>query len=150
MRAVVQRVASACVTINGGETRSIGPGLVVFLGVLKGDGEAQVQFLAGKIAGLRVFSDAEGKMNLSLNDIGGQLLVISNFTPGSDCKKGRRPSFDLAAPPQLGEALYRLFVEEVRALGVPVSTGEFGAEMRVLVENDGPVTLVIDTETLGK
>ncbi|RKJ42039.1 D-tyrosyl-tRNA(Tyr) deacylase [Acutalibacter sp. 1XD8-33] len=150
MRAVVQRVASACVTINGGETRSIGPGLVVFLGVLKGDGEAQVQFLAGKIAGLRVFSDAEGKMNLSLNDIGGQLLVISNFTLGSDCKKGRRPSFDLAAPPQLGEALYRLFVEEVRALGVPVSTGEFGAEMRVLVENDGPVTLVIDTETLGK
>ena len=150
MRAVVQRVASACVTINGGETRSIGPGLVVFLGVLKGDGEAQVQFLAGKIAGLRVFSDAEGKMNLSLNDIGGQLLVISNFTLGSDCNKGRRPSFDLAAPPQLGEALYRLFVEEVRALGVPVSTGEFGAEMRVLVENDGPVTLVIDTETLGK
>ena len=150
MRAVVQRVASASVTINGGETRSIGPGLVVFLGVLKGDGEAQVQFLAGKIAGLRVFSDAEGKMNLSLNDIGGQLLVISNFTLGSDCKKGRRPSFDLAAPPQLGEALYRLFVEEVRALGVPVSTGEFGAEMRVLVENDGPVTLVIDTETLGK
>lgn len=150
MRAVVQRVASACVTINGGETRSIGPGLVVFLGVLKGDGEAQVQFLAGKIAGLRVFSDAEGKMNLSLNDIGGQLLVISNFTLGSDCKKGRRPSFDLAAPPQLGEALYRLFVEEIRALGVPVSTGEFGAEMRVLVENDGPVTLVIDTETLGK
>ena len=77
-------------------------------------------------------------------------MVISNFTLGSDCKKGRRPSFDLAAPPQLGEALYRLFVEEVRALGVPVSTGEFGAEMRVLVENDGPVTLVIDTETLGK
>ena len=149
MRAVVQRVASACVTINGGETRSIGPGLVVFLGVLKGDGEAQVQFLAGKIAGLRVFSDAEGKMNLSLNDIGGQLLVISNFTLGSDCKKGRRPSFDLAAPPASARELFLYFADYLSGLGVPVVTGEFGADMRVPVENDGPVTIILDTEKLG-
>lgn len=150
MRAVVQRAASASVTINKGETRRIGPGLVVFLGILQGDGEEQARFLAGKIAGLRVFSDKEGKMNLALDDIGGEMLVISNFTLGSDCKKGRRPSFDLAAPPQIGEALYRRFVEEVRALGVPAATGEFGAEMRVLVDNDGPVTLVLDTEKLGR
>lgn len=150
MRAVVQRVLSASVTINGKETRSIGPGLTVFLGVLKGDSESQASALAQKIAGLRVFSDSADKLNLSLGEIGGQVLVISNFTLGSDCKKGRRPSFDLAAPPDEAECLYRQFTQGLIDLGLPVTTGEFGAEMRVLVENDGPVTLILDTEKLGK
>lgn len=150
MRAVIQRAARAAVTINGGETRSVSQSLVVFLGVMKGDGEAQADFLAEKLCGLRVFSDQEGKMNLSLADVGGAALIISNFTLGSDCKKGRRPSFDLAAAPGEARALYERFAERVRALGVPVQTGEFGAEMRVSVENDGPVTLIIDTEKIGK
>ncbi len=150
MRAVVQRAARAAVAINGGETRSVGQSLVVFLGVTKGDGEAQSAFLAEKLSGLRVFSDQEDKMNLSLADVGGEALVISNFTLGSDCKKGRRPSFDLAAPPGEAEALYLSFVEALRARGVPVQTGEFGAQMRVSVENDGPVTLILDTERMGR
>lgn len=149
MRAVVQRVLSASVTIDGGETRSIGPGLAVFLGVLTGDAPAQADQLADKLSGLRVFSDEAGKMNLSLGDVGGSVLVISNFTLGSDCKKGRRPSFDLAAPPAQAESLYTRFANRLRELGLPVVTGEFGADMRVLVENDGPVTLIIDTDKLG-
>ena len=128
----------------------MGQSLVVFLGVTKGDGEAQAAFLAEKLSGLRVFSDQEDKMNLSLADVGGEALVISNFTLGSDCKKGRRPSFDLAAPPGEAEALYLSFVEALRARGVPVQTGEFGAQMRVSVENDGPVTLILDTERMGR
>ena len=150
MRAVVQRAARAAVTINGGGTRSVGQSLVVFLGVVKGDGEAQAVFLADKLSGLRVFSDAQEKMNLSVADVGGEALVISNFTLGSDCKKGRRPSFDLAAPPEEAQALYRRFVEELQARGVPVQTGEFGAQMQVSVENDGPVTLILDTERIGR
>lgn len=149
MRAVVQRVLSASVTIDGGETRSIGPGLAVFLGVLTGDAPAQADQLADKLSGLRVFSDEAGKMNLALSDVGGSVLVISNFTLGSDCKKGRRPSFDLAAPPAQAESLYTRFANRLRELGLPVVTGEFGADMRVLVENDGPVTLIIDTDKLG-
>ena len=149
MRAVVQRARSASVTINGGETRSIGLGLVVFLGVLDGDGPAQADQLADKVSGLRVFSDAAGKMNLSLSDVGGGVLVISNFTLGTDCKKGRRPSFDLAAPSEQAEALYTRFVERLAGQGLPVVTGEFGADMRVPVENDGPVTILLDTEKLG-
>ena len=149
MRAVVQRAARAAVTINGGETRSVGQSLVVFLGVVKGDGEAQAVFLADKLSGLRVFSDAQEKMNLSLADVGGEALVISNFTLGSDCKKGRRPSFDLAAPPDRARELFLCFADRLRGLGVPVVTGEFGADMRVPVENDGPVTIILDTDKLG-
>lgn len=148
MRAVVQRAASAAVSINGGQPRQMGPGLVVFLGVVKGDGLEEVRRLVEKIWGLRVFSDEEGKMNLSLDQTGGSLMVISNFTLGTDCKKGRRPSFDLAAPPDLAEPLYKDFVARAQALGATVVTGEFGAEMRVLVENDGPVTLILDTDKL--
>ena len=150
MRAVLQRVLSASVEIERQETRPIGPGLVVFLGVLKGDTPSLAKLLADKITGLRVFSDAQEKMNLSLADVGGEALVISNFTLGSDCKKGRRPSFDLAAPPEEAQALYRRFVEELQARGVPVQTGEFGAQMQVSVENDGPVTLILDTERIGR
>lgn len=151
MRAVIQRVSRAEITIDYRETRRIEQGLVVFLGVMKGDTEAQADFLAEKIQGLRVFTDENGKMNLSLEDIGGELLVVSNFTLGSDCKKGRRPSFDLAAPPEEAEKLYLHFVERAKNLGIKrVETGEFGAHMDVLVANNGPVTLIIDTEKIGK
>lgn len=151
MRAVIQRVSRAEITIDYRETRRIEQGLVVFLGVMKGDTEAQADFLAEKVQGLRVFTDENGKMNLSLEDIGGELLVVSNFTLGSDCKKGRRPSFDLAAPPEEAEKLYLHFVERAKNLGIKkVETGEFGAHMDVLVANNGPVTLIIDTEKIGK
>ena len=151
MRAVIQRVSRAEITIDHRETRSIGPGLVVFLGVMQGDGEAQADFLAEKIHGLRVFTDENQKMNLSLEDVQGELLVVSNFTLGTDCKKGRRPSFDLAAPPQEADRLYQRFVAHAKEQGISkVETGEFGAHMDVLCANDGPVTLIIDTEKLGK
>lgn len=149
MRAVVQRALSASVTINGGETRSIGPGLAVFLGVVRGDSRCEADQLAGKLSGLRVFSDSEDKMNLSLSDTGGQVLLIPNFTLGTDCRKGRRPSFDMAAPPSEARELFLYFAGRLRELGVPVTTGEFGADMRVPVENDGPVTIILDTEKLG-
>jgi len=149
MRAVVQRALSASVTINGGETRSIGPGMAVFLGVLKGDRECEADRLADKLAGLRIFSDGQGRMNLSLLDTGGQVLLIPNFTLGADCKKGRRPSFDLAAPPQEARRLFLYFAERLRQAGLPVAAGEFGADMRVPVENDGPVTIILDTDKLG-
>lgn len=151
MRAVIQRVSRAEITIDHQETRHISQGLVVFLGVIKGDTEAQAEFMAEKVHGLRIFTDENGKMNLSLADVGGELLVVSNFTLGSDCKKGRRPSFDLAAPPEEAEWLYRHFVEHAKGLGIQkVETGEFGAHMDVLCANDGPITLIIDTERIGK
>ena len=151
MRAVIQRVSRAEITIDHRETRSIGPGLVVFLGVMQGDGEAQADFLAEKIHGLRVFTDENQKMNLSLEDVQGELLVVSNFTLGTDCKKGRRPSFDLAAPPQEADRLYQRFVAHAKEQGIrKVETGEFGAHMDALCANDGPVTLIIDTEKIGK
>ena len=150
MRAVIPRVHEAQITIDQKETRKIGRGLVIFLGVMKGDGESQSDFLAEKAFGLRIFPDENGKMNLSLGDVGGQALVVSNFTLGTDCKKGRRPSFDMAAGPQEAEALYLRFVEGLRATGTRVETGEFGAHMDVLVANDGPVNLIIDTEKIGK
>ncbi len=150
MRAVIQRVHRAQITIDREETRQTGRGLVVFLGVLRGDAEKQADFLAEKVHGLRIFPDENDKMNLSLPDVGGEVLVVSNFTLGTDCKKGRRPSFDMAAPPEEANALYQRFVERLRAQGVRVETGEFGAYMEVLVSNDGPVTLIIDTEKIGK
>ena len=118
--------------------------------MLRGDTEKQADFLAEKVYGLRIFPDENDKMNLSLPDVGGEVLVVSNFTLGTDCKKGRRPSFDMAAPPEEANALYLRFVEQLRAQGVRVETGEFGAYMEVLVSNDGPVTLIIDTEKIGK
>ncbi len=151
MRAVVQRAAGAEITIDRRETRSIGPGLVVFLGVMKGDTEKQADFLAEKIKDLRIFTDENEKMNLSLMDVGGELLAVSNFTLSTDCKKGRRPSFDMAAPPKEAESLYNRFVARAKELGVKrVETGEFGAHMDVLVQNDGPITIILDTERIGK
>lgn len=151
MRAVIQRVHAAEITIDHNETRKIGQGLVVFLGVMQNDTETQVDFLAEKIRDLRIFTDENDKMNLSLADINGDLLVVSNFTLGTDCKKGRRPSFDLAAPAAEAERLYNLFVEKSRSLGIKnVQTGEFGAHMDVLVNNNGPINIIIDTEKIGK
>ena len=147
---MIQRVHRAQITIDREETRQTGRGLVVFLGVLRGDAEKQADFMAEKVYGLRIFPDENDKMNLSLPDVGGEVLVVSNFTLGTDCKKGRRPSFDMAAPPEEANALYLRFVERLRAQGVRVETGEFGAYMEVLVSNDGPVTLIIDTEKIGK
>lgn len=138
-------------TIEHSEVRTIGQGLTVFLGVMKGDTEQQADFLAEKIRELRIFTDENGKMNLSLMDISGELLVVSNFTLSTDCKKGRRPSFDTAAPPEEARRLYDRFVEQAKASGIKkVETGEFGAHMDVLVNNDGPVTIIIDTEKIGK
>lgn len=151
MRAVIQRAHGAQITIDHKETREIGPGLVVFLGVMRDDTEKQADFLAEKVRDLRIFTDENDKMNLSLMDVGGELLVVSNFTLSTDCKKGRRPSFDMAAPPAEAERLYERFVEQSRALGVrKVETGKFGAHMDVLVNNNGPVTIIIDTEKIGK
>ena len=151
MRAVIQRVSRAQITIDYKETREIGQGLVVFLGVMKGDGESQAEFLAEKVRGLRIFTDENEKMNLSLEDVDGELLVVSNFTLGTDCKKGRRPSFDRAAAPEEADRLYRHFVARSKALGTrKVETGEFGAHMHVLVANTAPVTIFIDTEKTGK
>lgn len=150
MRVVLQRVNRAQLTVEGLAPRSIGEGLVAFLGVVRGDTEAQADFLADKICHLRIFKDEDDKMNRSLLDVGGQLLVVSNFTLGADCKRGRRPSFDMAAPPELALVLYQRLVEKARALGVTVETGEFGEHMHVLVENDGPVNIILDTERIGK
>jgi len=145
MRACVQRVTEASVTIAGEETARIAAGAVVLLGVATDDTESDVAQLADKIAGLRIFNDAAGKMNLALADIGGAMLVVSQFTLLGDASRGRRPSFVAAAPPELAERLYESFVVKIRATGLPVATGRFRADMRVALVNDGPVTLLLDT-----
>lgn len=151
MKVVVQRVSRADVTINGQENRKIGAGLLVLLGVIEGDTEVQADFLAKKLVELRIFTDQNDKMNLSLEDIDGEMLIVSNFTLGADCKKGRRPSYIRSARPETAKKLYEYFVEVTKALGVKnIQTGEFGADMQVSLINDGPVTLVIDTEEIGK
>jgi D-tyrosyl-tRNA(Tyr) deacylase len=143
MRAVVQRVSKGSVTVEGREIGSIGKGFVVLLGVSGDDGLEDVEYLADKIVNLRVFEDSDGKMNLSLKDVGGDLLVISQFTLYGDCRKGRRPSFTQAAPPEGAEELYEEFVKECRLRDVRVETGQFQAHMEVELVNDGPVTLII-------
>ena len=145
MRACIQRVSQAEVTVDGESTGRIGRGLVVLLGVAHDDGDAQVDWLADKIVGLRVFEDDSGKMNRSLAEVGGAMLVVSQFTLYGDSRKGRRPSFTDAAPPELAERLYEAFVESVRASGIEVATGRFRAMMQVSLVNDGPVTLWIDS-----
>lgn len=145
MRAVVQRVKSSEVTVAGTSVGRIDTGLMVLLGVARDDTPRDADYLAAKIAHLRIFEDDAGKMNRSLSDSGGAMLVVSQFTLLGDCRKGRRPSFVNAAPPDKGEALYTHFIDQVRQLGVPVQTGRFGALMAVALVNDGPVTLVIDS-----
>jgi D-tyrosyl-tRNA(Tyr) deacylase len=145
VRAVVQRVRSAGVTVAGTSVGAIGTGLLVLLGVAGGDSDAQAEHLAGKIARLRIFADAEGRFDRSLLDTGGATLVVSQFTLLADVTKGNRPGFSDAAPPEEAEPVYQAFCAALRTLGVPVETGVFGARMEVALVNDGPVTIVVET-----
>ncbi len=144
MRVVLQRVARASVTVEGRVTGSIGRGFLVLVGFAPGDGPAQLEWMADKVAGLRVFPDEDRKMNRDLATVGGAVLVVSQFTLYGDASKGRRPSFIGAAQPEVAVPLYQGFVEALRAKGLPVETGEFGAMMDVELVNDGPVTLVLE------
>ncbi len=145
MRVVLQRVSEARVEVDGQVTGSIGRGLVVLLGIARTDTAADADYLADKTLGLRIFPDQEGKMNRSLTEVGGSLLVVSQFTLYGDCRKGRRPSFDQAAPPEQARALYERFLEAVRARQVPCAAGVFQAMMKVQLVNEGPVTIICDS-----
>jgi D-aminoacyl-tRNA deacylase len=145
MLAVVQRVSRASVRVDGRVTGEVGPGLLVLLGVRSGDDDTDALWLAAKIASLRIFPDGDGKMNRGLDEAGGAMLVVSQFTLLGDCVKGRRPSFTDAAPPEEANRLYERFCAEVRVLGVRVETGVFQAMMEVELVNDGPVTLLVDS-----
>ena len=148
MRAVLTRVRSASVTIDGEVVGKIGKGFLILLGVGPEDTREHCRYLAQKALGLRIFEDENGKMNLGLDQIGGEVLVVSQFTLYGNCRKGRRPSFTDAAPPELGNELYEAFLEECTALGYPPQHGQFGADMKVESVNDGPVTLWLDTQQL--
>jgi D-tyrosyl-tRNA(Tyr) deacylase len=145
MRAVVQRVERARVLVDGGTVGEIGRGLLVLLGVTADDGPADVQYVAEKVIDLRVFDDAAGKMNLSVKDVGGAVLAVSQFTLYGDCRKGRRPSWDAAAPAAVARAMYEDVVRAMRGTGLNVATGVFQARMSVELVNDGPVTLLLDS-----
>ena len=146
MRAVVQRVKKAGVEINTRITAAIGQGLVIFLGICSSDTQKDLSWMADKIIHLRIFADEQGKMNNSLADIKGEMLIVSQFTLYGDCRKGRRPGFSAAAPPEIAKPLYTEFIAEVRAQGIHVATGTFAADMTVTLINDGPVTLLLDSE----
>lgn len=145
MRAVVQLVKKASVTVNSSVISAIGPGLLVLLGIQKNDTDADAKLLAEKIAHLRIFPDQGKLMNLSVANVGGQILVVSQFTLYGDCRKGRRPSYSNAAPPEQAEKLYELFIRETAKLGIPIASGRFQALMEVELINQGPVTLLLDT-----
>ena len=145
MRLVIQRVREARVTVNDGVTGSIRTGLLVFLGVSRTDTVEDADYLTGKLLGLRIFPDADGKMNRNVLEAGGSLLIVSQFTLYGDCRKGRRPSFDRAAPPEQAQDLYNYFVESAKRGPVPVETGVFQAMMQVHIVNDGPVTILMDS-----
>lgn len=150
MRVVVQRVISASVAVSGETVGKCGKGFLILLGVAKGDTEADAELLAAKLSKLRVFEDENGKMNRSLSDIDGELLIISNFTLYADCRHGNRPDFLKAEAPAEADRLYNFFTDRMRELsGCPTETGIFGADMKVSIENDGPVTLVIDSSELA-
>ncbi len=146
MRLCIQRVSEARVSVEGRIVGEIGPGLLVLLGVGRGDGSPEVAWAVEKIAGLRVFEDDAGKMNRSVEEVGGSVLVVSQFTLYGDLRKGRRPAFVAAAPPEQAQPLYLEVVEGLRGRGLPVATGEFRAHMEVALVNDGPVTLLLDSE----
>ena len=141
MRVVLQRVQTGRVTVDDRTVAEIGLGLVILLGVGPADGDAQIDYLTNKIANLRIFADDQGKINRSLLDVGGQAIVVSQFTLYADTRKGRRPSFTAAAPPEIASPLVDRFAEKLAAQGVPTQTGEFGAHMQVEIHNDGPVTI---------
>lgn len=145
MKAVLQRVSEARVEVAGTTVGAISRGILVLLGVEKGDGEREAAWLAEKIACLRIFEDDAGKMNRSVQDAGGKILAVSQFTLAGNCAKGRRPSFDTAAPPEEANRLYEYFVARVRGLGIQVETGVFQADMQVYLVNDGPVTFVLES-----
>jgi D-tyrosyl-tRNA(Tyr) deacylase len=145
MRALVQRVSEARVEVGAEITGEIERGLLVLLGVASADGSKQVAWMVDKLAGLRIFDDEEGKMNLSVEDVGGAMLVVSQFTLYGDCRRGKRPSFIEAAPPEHAEAIYQQLVEQVAARGIPVATGRFRHQMQVSLVNDGPVTIWIES-----
>ena len=146
MEALIQRVTKASVSVDGKTIGEIGPGLLVFVGVAQGDTEADAAYLADKIAGLRIFSDEAGKFNLSLSDIHGKVLVVSQFTLLADTRKGRRPSFTEAAPPEVARSLVEHLIGLLRAAGLPVEKGQFQAHMMVEIHNDGPVTIPISSK----
>jgi len=146
MRIVLQRVSRAAVVVEGEKVAEIGSGLLILVGVAQGDEEAVVRRLANKVAELRIFSDAAGKFNLSLLDVGGEALVVSQFTLLADAHRGRRPAFTQAARPEIAEPLVETFAQALQAMGVPTQTGRFGAKMAVELVNDGPVTIVLDSE----
>ncbi|ABQ46228.1 D-tyrosyl-tRNA(Tyr) deacylase [Thermotoga petrophila RKU-10] len=148
MRAVVQRVSEAKVIVEEKTVGAIKRGLLVFVGVGKDDTEEDCEWLADKVSGLRIFEDEDGKMNLSVKDINGEVLVVSQFTLYGDCRRGKRPSFTEAAPPDKGKALYERFVELLREKGLKVETGKFRAHMHVHLVNDGPVTILLDSSKL--
>lgn len=149
MRVVLQRVVKASVAISGSKVSSIGHGWLVFLGIGEDDLASQINPLVDKIMGLRLFSDEAGKFNHSIVDVGGSLLIVSQFTLYADCSRGRRPSFTKAGRPEHAKKLYHEFVDTCRRSGIEVATGEFGADMRVHIENDGPVTIVLDDGDLA-
>ncbi len=146
MRALLQRVTEASVTVNGEVLGKIGPGLLVLICAMQGDTEADAAKLASKIAKLRIFKDTEGKMNLSVRDIGGSALVVSQFTLAADTSRGNRPGFSTAAPPAEGQKFYEFFADCLAAEGIPIAKGKFGADMKVALLNDGPVTIWMDTD----
>jgi len=148
MRAVIQRVSEATVEVEGRIVGRIGPGLLVYLGVGREDAEADAPFMAEKLANLRIFADDAGKMNRSVIDIGGGVLLVSQFTLYGDCRKGRRPGFDAAGEPTMAERLYEKVAELIAQQGVPVEKGSFGAHMHVTSVNDGPVTFLLDSSRL--
>ena len=145
MKALLQRVSQASVSIDGTEVGRIGSGLCVLVGVAAGDSEKDVDYLVSKLVGLRIFADSGGKFNLSLLDVRGEMLLISQFTLLADARHGRRPGFTAAAPPEIAEKLFNLFVEKAKATGLKVATGCFQAYMQVEIMNDGPVTIMLDS-----
>lgn len=148
MRAVIQRVNSASVEVEGQIIGKINKGLLVFLGVGDGDTDADLNYIADKTAGLRIFSDEDDKMNLSVTDINGEMLVVSQFTLYGDCRKGRRPNFTSSMEPVTAERMYEEFIEIIEKKGIKVEHGEFGADMKVEISNDGPVTILLDSSKI--
>ena len=145
MRAVVQRVSEAAVVVNGERVGAIGRGLLVLVGVADGDGPTDIEYMASKIAGMRIFRDPDGRMNLSVSDIGGSVLIVSQFTLLGDVRRGRRPAFDTAAPPSTARPLYAALILRMRDTGLEVASGQFQADMDVSLVNDGPVTILLDS-----